>query len=487
MLLSLRQKIISVNLTLLLIVTIAAGLITTFEVQNFFEERVFEQLKTHMSETEFFISTLNLSDDITESEYKSLIAFADAASIRLTLIDSLGVVIFDSWVKKDSLRYLENHLTRPEVQMALHHQYGTNERLSATTGVRLLYAARAVTPKAFENAGHLAQSKFIRAAIPIIAIEEVLSEIRWTVFVGGAFALLIIAFVSLLLSKRLTDPIRKLARVAEEVKKGNLDAHFEHGSDSDINNLAELLDEMVTKLREDVNQMQKLQTMRSQFLGNVSHELRTPIFALQGYLETFLHSTDLDIDKQRTFVEKAFQNSVRLNNLLTDLIDISRIESGEMKMSFRKIMVHDWLEKIVSEYSVKDHKKGVTVHFANRDDKIECYVMGDKERLSQVVLNLVQNAINYNKEYGTVTVGYDALEDDVRIFVSDTGPGIGDEHLTRIFERFYRVDKERSRMVGGTGLGLAIVKHICEAHRTRVKVESKLGIGTTFSFLMKKK
>ena len=100
MLLSLRQKIISVNLTLLLIVTIAAGLITTFEVQNFFEERVFEQLKTHMSETEFFISTLNLSDDITESEYKSLIAFADAASIRLTLIDSLGVVIFDSWVKK---------------------------------------------------------------------------------------------------------------------------------------------------------------------------------------------------------------------------------------------------------------------------------------------------------------------------------------------------------------------------------------------------
>ena len=113
--------------------------------------------------------------------------------------------------------------------------------------------------------------------------------------------------------------------------------------------------------------------------------------------------------------------------------------------------------------------------------------MGDKERLSQVVLNLVQNAINYNKEYGTVTVGYDVLEDDVRIFVSDTGPGIGDEHLTRIFERFYRVDKERSRMVGGTGLGLAIVKHICEAHRTRVKVESKLGIGTTFSFLMKKK
>lgn len=484
---SLRQKIIAVNLTLLLIVTVAASLISTYELEQYYEARIFEQLKTQIDEAEYFFSKLDFPFPFSTEDYQTLTEFAGAAKLRLTLIDSSGIVIFDSRVHIDSLQYVENHIDRPEIQMALRRGIGRNERVSTTIGAHLFYTAKSISFFSKNKTDILKQARFIRVAIPFEEVEFVLRDVRLKIFAAGGFALLLIAAVSLLLSKKITDPIRYLARVAEKVKQGNLDAHFEHNSSGDIGELADLLNEMVAKLRDDVKQMQKLQTMRSQFLGNVSHELRTPIFALQGYLETFLQESRADKSKKRMFVEKAFQSSVRLNNLLTDLIDISRIESGEMKMSFRNILVHEWLAKTVTDYSAKDSKKGVTIHFANKGRESSCKVMGDKERLSQVLLNLIQNAINYNKEGGKVTIGYSEYAKEVRIFVSDTGYGINDEHISRIFERFYRVDKERSRYVGGTGLGLAIVKHIIEAHKSKVTVESEIGVGSTFSFALQKK
>ncbi|MFQ5632866.1 MAG: HAMP domain-containing protein, partial [bacterium] len=299
---SLRQKITAVNLALLIIVTIAASLITTYEVEQYYETRIFEQLKTQIQETEYFLSTLGFPADLSAQNYQTLVNFSLAASIRLTLIDSTGTVLFDSHVKKDSLRFVKNHLYRPEIQTALRNGIGHDERASATVGQQLFYAAKHTPGMRANKNGILKQAQFVRVAIPIEAIRQVLYEVRWKIFAGGGLAFLIIAAISLVLSKKLTDPIRELARVAESVKQGNLDAHFEHHSSDDIGDLADLLNEMVGKLRDDVIKMQKLQTMRSQFLGNVSHELRTPIFAMQGYLETFLQGKDLEKNKQRIFI-----------------------------------------------------------------------------------------------------------------------------------------------------------------------------------------
>jgi signal transduction histidine kinase len=245
------------------------------------------------------------------------------------LIDSAGIVVFESNLPQDSLRFVENHLWRPEVQIALQAGIGRAERLSATVHQRLFYAVKKVRLRGAKT-GLLDRVCFIRLAISLVTVEQALEEIRWNIFVSGGVALLLIGLVSYWASSKLAAPIQDLARVAESVKKGDWEAHFKHYSDDEIGELADLLNEMLAKLRDDLKQMRKLETMRTQFLGNVSHELRTPIFAVQGYLETLLEGKVENEQTQKSFLEKTYRQAERLNNLLTDLIDISRIESGEM-------------------------------------------------------------------------------------------------------------------------------------------------------------
>jgi two-component system phosphate regulon sensor histidine kinase PhoR len=230
--------------------------------------------------------------------------------------------------------------------------------------------------------------------------------------------------------------------------------------------------------------LKKLEQVRSQFLGNVSHELRTPIFAVQGYLETLLNGAMDDPSVNRSFLEKAQSNLSRLNALLEDLINISQIESGEMKMSLRYFRVNEFLESVGKDYESLAAARNITLKLLlstkNDDD-----VFGDKDRLRQVLNNLISNAINYNKPGGEVMITSEKEEHGIQMSIKDTGVGIPSEHLSRIFERFYRVDSDRSRTLGGTGLGLAIVKHIVEAHGSQIQAESTLGEGSIFRFVLK--
>jgi two-component system phosphate regulon sensor histidine kinase PhoR len=237
---------------------------------------------------------------------------------------------------------------------------------------------------------------------------------------------------------------------------------------------------MVDKLNEDITKLKKLERVRSEFLGNVSHELRTPIFAIQGMIETLLQGAIDDKEVNRDFLQRALHNTQNLNTLLGDLIEISRIESGEMKMSFRYFPVREFLVNVVADLQELARLKEIQLLLEDPGSTAE--VMGDKERLKQVMVNLIENAIKYNKPGGRVVVSYRPSAGAVQVLVQDAGVGIPHEHLTRIFERFYRVDKERSREAGGTGLGLAIVKHIVEAHGSKVEVRSEVGKGSTFSF-----
>lgn len=480
---SLRHRLILVHLFMLLTVTIAGGFITSYQLEKYYEERLFQQLQTQLDEIEYLLASSAFNTQSLSSAYPLLTGYARAARARLTLIDAAGTVVFESEVPQDSLRFLENHLMRPEVQAAALGGVGGDRRLSTTVKIRLFYAAKKISPR-FEDKALLKGVTFVRLGLPLEEVEAVLHDLRWKIFGGGGIALLMIAFVSYWVSSRLTTPLQKLARVAEAVKKGDMESHFEAGSQDEIGKLAELLNDMLAKLRDDVKQMRKLQTMRSQFLGNVSHELGTPIFAVQGYLETLLDDKVKDEKTQKAFIEKAFRQTQRLNNLLTDLIDISRIETGEMKMSIRYFELNDWLAKQIAELQPTAQYNGITLVLPVSGARVN--VLGDRERLAQVITNLVENAVKYNLPGGRVEVGFKDFMDEVEIFVSDTGRGIPEEHLNRIFERFYRVDKERSRSVGGTGLGLAIVKHIVEAHDSHVHVHSRVGKGSTFSFRLRK-
>ena len=241
---------------------------------------------------------------------------------------------------------------------------------------------------------------------------------------------------------------------------------------------------MFDRIKEDIDYLKKLEKMRTEFLGNVSHELRTPIFAIQGYIETLLNGALNDQKVNTYFLEKADFHTQNLNSLLNDLIDISMIETGEMRLSFRYFKLSEYLKAIWEEFKPMAEEKNLQLILAPVRENLD--VFGDKAKLKQVFSNLIQNAIKYTETGQIEIIVEEAVKGSVKISIKDTGLGIPEEDLDRIFERFYRVDKNRSRAVGGTGLGLAIVKHILEAHNSKIQVKSVLDEGSEFYFSLKK-
>jgi two-component system phosphate regulon sensor histidine kinase PhoR len=250
-----------------------------------------------------------------------------------------------------------------------------------------------------------------------------------------------------------------------------------------LESLENAIKKMYQRSKNDIEHLNRLQKVRSQFIANVSHELRTPIFTIQGYIETLMDGAIDDPKVNKQFLKKANQHTIALSNLLNDLIDLSMIESGELRMSYRYFNVNNYLKKIVTEMKHLAEENGLELILHPVRNDLE--IFGDKEKLKQVFVNIIQNAIKYTDK-GKVEVFAEVEKKNVRFIIKDTGIGIPDESIGRIFERFYRVDKARSRSVGGTGLGLAIAKHILEAHKSKIEVKSKLNTGSEFHFKLKK-
>ena len=291
-------------------------------------------------------------------------------------------------------------------------------------------------------------------------------------------------------ASRTVRPIHKLIPI---VADGRLQVATNHskGLPSELTELQTAIEQIAEKQQHDLEARQKLERVRSEFLGNVSHELRTPIFAVQGFIETLLDGAIDDPHVNRDFLERARVQAERLNNLLNDLIDISRIESGEMRMSFRAFDIQPFLREFTNEMQPLARSKDIELYFTgNVLPHHEVNVYADKERIKQVLINLVDNAIKYSENGTAIKIELLNSEPDgrqVTVRIVDNGIGIPADHLPRLFERFYRVDRGRARSSpGGTGLGLAIVKHIIEAHRGRISVTSEFGHGSTFQITLQK-
>jgi len=298
------------------------------------------------------------------------------------------------------------------------------------------------------------------------------------------FLLLVVGIIILnLIGRRRIKEINEIKEIISSIRQNKFESSTEIFLSKYLDKLENEIKQMFEKTKSDIEYLERLQKMRSQFLANVSHELRTPIFAIQGYIETLLNGALNDPKVNKHFLEKAEHHTVNLSNLLNDLIDISMIESGEMRMSYRYFDISDFIKNIVNEFSLIAEEKNIQIIFNPPNTGLQ--VFGDKERLRQVFVNLIQNAIKYTDE-GNVEILLEEEKKSVNINVIDTGIGIPQEDIDRIFERFYRVDKARSKAVGGTGLGLAIVKHIIDAHSSKIIVESVYGKGSRFSFKLKK-
>ncbi|MDF2945468.1 MAG: phoR [Bacillales bacterium] len=232
----------------------------------------------------------------------------------------------------------------------------------------------------------------------------------------------------------------------------------------------------------DITELKNLEQMRKDFVANVSHELRTPITSIKGFTETILDGAIEDRELTKKFLHIIDKESHRMETLINDLLDLSQIERVDFKLNVEKVNLSEVIQEIITLLLAKAESRNVNIIYEFDDKPI---IQGDEHRLKQVLINLISNAISYNKEQGDVKIKLTSNDQDAIITIQDTGIGIDKAELNRIFERFYRVDKDRSRVTGGTGLGLAIVKHLMEAHQGELEVDSELGVGTTFTLKFK--
>ncbi|HEY8511718.1 MAG TPA: ATP-binding protein [Cyclobacteriaceae bacterium] len=231
--------------------------------------------------------------------------------------------------------------------------------------------------------------------------------------------------------------------------------------------------------QKEIDELKKLEAFRREFIADISHELKTPIFAAQGFVHTLLDGAIDDKTVRNKFLKKAARSLDGLDALVEDLLTLSQIETGQVKMRFESVDLYQLTEEVLEQFETKASKRGIRLRIKG-DRSATAYA--DPKRISQVLSNLVSNAVNHSHDDSEVVVDLDQGKKFVTVSVIDKGEGIPAEHINRIFERFYRVDKSRSREKGGTGLGLAIVKHILEGHHTKPAVVSTPGKGSVFSF-----
>lgn len=234
------------------------------------------------------------------------------------------------------------------------------------------------------------------------------------------------------------------------------------------------------RTQKEIDDLKKAEAFRKDFIADISHELKTPIFAAQGYVHTLLDGAMKDKAVRSRFLRKAAKSLDGLDVLVQDLLTLSQIETGQIKMRKAEVDLYQLTRDVFEQLEGKSAKKEISLHIEGPPRKVMAYA--DGQRIAQVLTNLISNAIKHSSEGQQVEVSFTEKKKSVITRVTDSGEGIGKEHIGRIFERFYRVDKSRSREKGGTGLGLAIVKHILEGHHSRPKVESTPGKGSTFSF-----
>lgn len=430
------RKRINTQLTFftIFIITVVVSVISIL-FYDILKKQVFEDLRINAC----------LLKEIDETQ---LVNFKD---LRITKIDSDGIVLFDN---NADIGEMDNHAYRPEIEQAKEKGFGQCVRRSDTLNRNTFYYAI-----------NLDDGKILRVAHDAASIFGIINNIIPIIILVFLVILLIIIICARFITSRLIQPIINLTNYTNDI-----------GCSQPI--YTELLP-FINTIRMQHEDILKNAKMRQDFTANVSHELKTPLTAISGYAE--LIENDLcNTDEIIHFSKEIRHNSQRLLSLINDIIKLSELDNMDDKSSFEFFDLYDVVSKCIDMLKVTAMKNGVSL-FLEKSDDIK--INANREMITELVYNLCDNAIRYNNKNGRVDIYIKNIDGKKTFIVSDSGIGIAPEHQERIFERFYRVDKSRSRQTGGTGLGLAIVKHIVSLHNASINLESKLGEGTKITIV----
>lgn len=294
--------------------------------------------------------------------------------------------------------------------------------------------------------------------------------------------LLSLTSLKILYSQYIFGNLNKIYREIIKLKNPNEPIRSFQESGTDITSeIQNVLVGWSKESKQEIDNLKQLEIYRREFLSNVSHELKTPIFSAQGYIHTLIDGGIDDVDINVLYLNKAAKSIDRLVSMVDDLESISKLEAGELIVEIRTFDLTDLIHDAIDSLEIQSKEKKINLSIVE-ESKRPIYVNGDRDLVRQVIVNLLVNSIKYGVQGGETIISYADGGDKIIVDLADNGIGIEKVHLARLFERFYRVDKSRSREQGGTGLGLAIVKHIIEAHHQYISVQSEIGKGTTFSF-----
>ncbi len=322
----------------------------------------------------------------------------------------------------------------------------------------------------------------------ITAIGFYLLRNNWTrsLVIGSFYFLMAFFFIRYAFDSFIYRKIKLIYKIIYQTKASKKEEMFYKYilPKKGIDEVKEDVEQWASQRKEEIEILRSNEVYRKEFLQNLAHEFKTPIFAIQGYVDTLLNGALDNPEVNMKFLENTSRNVQRMVNLVNDLDEISKLESGEQPLYKQNFIIQDLIKEVFETLSIKTSKKNIKCSIKKGCEQ-PVTVFADKEKILQVLVNLVDNAIKYGKVNGIITASIYKTDDrHVLIEISDDGIGISEEHLPRIFERFYRTDRGRSRNIGGTGLGLSICKHIIEAHDQSIHVRSKINIGTTVGFLL---
>jgi two-component system phosphate regulon sensor histidine kinase PhoR len=461
------------------------------------EQTQFDGLRRELEQKARIIAQSGALPRVNQAE--DFAGLGATAGARVTWIASDGRVIGDS---DANAAQMENHRDRPEVAAALAGRVGASLRVSRTFGTRFYYVAIPLNGGPQNGKG---DGGVLRLAVPADQIEASVSAIRRAVMLSTSVAFLPAVLLAAVFARFVSWRLGHIIEYARQLAEGNFRARLTGTGRGELGVLASKLNEtseklefMLERLESEHTELEKLERVRKDFVANVSHELRTPLASIQGYTETLLDGAIHDADNNLKFLNIIRQNAERLRGLTADLLVLSQVEQGQQKFKFAAYSVNRLLAADVEMMRPIAANKAIELVQelcdapAPEDDPAwketapeETEVFCDAQAVHQILTNLLDNAIKYTPDGGRVTVGARPIERDmVEIFIRDTGLGIPPQELPRLFERFYRVDKARSRALGGTGLGLAIVKHLTRAQGGDVRVESQPDHGSTFYFTL---
>lgn len=323
----------------------------------------------------------------------------------------------------------------------------------------------------------------IFAGMSTADMEENLEQLTGILLWTALLALLIVPVAWFFLADTLTRPIVAMARHARNMGKGDLNQKIPINSRDEIGTLAQNFNDMSDEIRQHMEEQTKMDNLRKEFVANVSHELRTPLTSIRTYAETLIEGAMDDPSTARSFLEIIDEEAKRMSALVTDLLELSRLDYKREQTDVDVVDLTGLLRLTMRQCQVLAEAKNQTMHFSGTE--VPCFTSANAQRINQVLSNVITNAIKYSPEGATIFVRILRGDTRHRIVIRDEGMGIPEESLGRIFERFYRVDKARSRAMGGTGLGLAIAKEIMEEHGGTIKAESTVGKGTTMTLTFK--